>query len=150
MLKYDCFNDAVFGQKKVHLNGWVDWNTTMKTGCIETMQTFSFVAFDNPLRALRTLQMQPLHPVWMVNLSRERMASWNKDKWLLICVCVYLWGGLQKNPVCVLHWHSIKSLAPLRIKIHLITCKQQNMNTMNSNPDFPDHWFLQKAAIPRA
>lgn len=47
-----------------------------------------------------------------------------------VCVCVCM---------CVLHWHSIKSPAPLKIGIHLITCKQQNINTMNAKTDFPDH-----------
>lgn len=100
------------------------------------------------LRSMKILQMQPVYLVLMINLSPALMPTWNGDKWVLICV--YLSGGLQKAPLFVLHWHRIKSPAPLRIRIHLITYKQQNMNTMNAKTDFPDHWPLQKAVVPCA
>lgn len=35
-----------------------------------------------------------------------------------------------------------KSPAPLVIRMHLITCKQKKMKTINVNTDFPNHQFL--------
>lgn len=52
--------------------------------------------------------------------------------------------GLQNTSVSLLHCYGIKSPAPLRIRVQLITFEQQNTSKINAKTDFPDRWLLQK------
>lgn len=65
-----------------------EWAETQRWTLDRNYANISFCCVWYPLRALRTFQIQPLHPVWMINLSRELMASWNEDKWVLIYVYI--------------------------------------------------------------
>lgn len=91
-----------------------------------------------PIKAIKAFQIQKRYQVWMNKYEKRAYGKLESFWWACMS------EGLQNTSVSLLHCYGIKSPAPLRIRVQLITFEQQNTSTINAKTDFPDRWLLQK------